>query len=310
MPKTPLLADKHPFFQMLGFTGLAFTGLVLSAILGGVLASAIYGVNIITPGWMDDLSDPKKLDAIKLVQLVNATGFFILPPLIFARLMSNNGLEWLGMRSNTSAPSLITAALFMACALPVINWMAEWNNNLSLPESMKAIEAVFRAMEDQAARLTEALIEMDSVGDYLYIMLIVAVIPGIGEELLFRGVLQRVLIKWTRNPHWGIWIAAILFSALHGQFFGFFPRMLMGAGLGYLFYWSGSLWMPIVAHFANNALAVTLAWLISSEQLDKAVETVGADEGTQTFMWFSLMITMGWLYIIFIREKKRRGVFR
>ena len=267
----------------------------------------VYGVNISAPGAMDDLQDPNVLDAMKLVQLFNAVGFFVLPPLIFARLMSTNGLGWLRMKGNTSIPSLITAGLFMACALPIINWMAEWNNSLSLPESLKAIEAVMRAMEEQAARLTEALVDMQSMGQYLYIMLIVAVIPAIGEELMFRGVVQRLLIKWTRNPHWGIWIAAIIFSALHGQFFGFVPRMLMGAGLGYIFYWSGSLWMPIVAHFTNNALAVTLEYLISSENINKGVETVGADEGTQIYMWFSLLLTICWLVVIYKREGKRRA---
>ena len=104
----------------------------------------------------------------------------------------------------------------------------------------------------------------------------VAVLPAIGEELLFRGIVQRMFVRITKNIHWGIWISAILFSAMHMQFYGFIPRMLLGALFGYLLVWSGSMWLPILGHFLNNGIAVVATFLIHNKQLSPEVETYGS----------------------------------
>jgi len=102
---------------------------------------------------------------------------------------------------------------------------------------------------------------MDSFGSFLLNMLMVAVIPAVGEELLFRGVIQKLLQKLVNNAHLAIIITAILFSAMHFQFYGFLPRWIMGIILGYLFYWSGNIWYPIIAHFLNNGFQVLMVYL-------------------------------------------------
>jgi hypothetical protein len=121
----------------------------------------------------------------------------------------------------------------------------------------------------------------------------------VGEELLFRGALQNVLVEWTKKTHLSVWITAIIFSALHAQFYGFLPRMLLGVILGYTYIWSGSLWLPMLFHFLNNGLAVLFSYLIGKGMLTPTAETVGA--GTTPFMLVitSTMISMGLMFLIY-----------
>ena len=104
---------------------------------------------------------------------------------------------------------------------------------------------------------------MDGIGDLVVNLIIVALLAAVGEELLFRGSMQNIFLEWTKNKHAAVWITAVLFSALHAQFYGFLPRMLLGVVLGYLYIWSGSLWLSMLFHFLNNGLAVLFSYLIA-----------------------------------------------
>ena len=138
---------------------------------------------------------------------------------------------------------------------PVINLLGLLNKQMELPAFMAPIEEWMRAQETLAEQLTTILLSSDSVWVILANLIVIAVTAGITEEFLFRGALQRVIGKWTSNPHTIIWIAAILFSAFHLQFYGFLPRMILGACFGYLLYWSKSIWISVFSHFVNNASA-------------------------------------------------------
>jgi len=123
------------------------------------------------------------------------------------------------------------------------------------------------ASEQKAMQLTEAFLAMNSMGDLLINLFLIAIIPAIGEELLFRGVLQQLFAKWTGKIHLSIFISAFLFSAVHLQFFGFIPRFVLGIILGYMFYWSKNLWLPILAHFTNNALAIIFTYQFIADKI-------------------------------------------
>ena len=129
----------------------------------------------------------------------------------------------------------------------------------------------------------------------------VAVLPAIGEELLFRGVIQKIFINWTKNAHWGIWISAILFSAMHLQFYGFVPRMLLGVAFGYLLVWSGSMWLPIAAHFFNNGIAVIAMYLIDKGLLSPEVETFG----TTSDSYYSVAISVVLVAVFMVMIKRQ-----
>ena len=141
------------------------------------------------------------------------------------------------------------------------SFFIEWNANLEFPQALKAFEEWARQYEDTLARATEFLTTFDSTGQFILGLVVIAILPAIGEEIVFRGILQRKLAAAGINAHVAIWIAAILFSAIHFQFFGFVPRMLLGALFGYLYYWSGDIRIPIIAHFINNGFLITAVYM-------------------------------------------------
>lgn len=155
---------------------------------------------------------------------------------------------------------VITILVTLVFMLPN-SQIIEWNMNIDLPDG--PFENAVRKMEDTAMELTMFLTQIDTFGYYLMAMFVIAVIPGIGEELLFRGLLQNMIHRWSNNMHIGIWLAAILFGLFHFQFFGLIPRILLGALFGYLYVWSGSLIYPMIAHFVNNGFQVTMIYVMS-----------------------------------------------
>jgi len=129
----------------------------------------------------------------------------------------------------------------------------------------------------QLEEFTLKLVNVHSISDLLFNFLLIAVIAGLGEELFFRGILQKIFSEW-RNAVLAIWLAAFVFSAIHLQFYGFFPRMLLGAFFGYLLYWSGNLWLPILAHTINNGLAVIFYYLKFNGYQVVDIDTIGTNE--------------------------------
>ncbi len=152
---------------------------------------------------------------------------------------------------------LILGVMAIISISPLIDVLSTWNQGLQLPEFLRSIEDWMINTEKAAEVATNTLLNTDSWGGFIMNIIIIAIMAGIGEELMFRGVIQKILIGWTKNIHLGILYTAIIFSAIHFQFYGFVPRMILGMVLGYLYIWSKSLWVPVIAHAINNALTVT-----------------------------------------------------
>lgn len=199
--------------------------------------------------------DFSSLTSLRLAQLLQSVGLFVLPPLVLAYVWSSTPSEWLHAHRRPELPVSLLVVLIMWSAIPAINLLGSLNQQIQLPESLAGLEASLKAMEAEAEALTKRLLTMNSVGEFLFTIGLVALIPAVGEELFFRGVIQKLIhTKW--GPHAAVWLTALIFSAIHFQFYGFVPRMMLGALMGYLLVWSGSLWYPIVAHFVNNATVV------------------------------------------------------
>ena len=163
---------------------------------------------------------------------------------------------------------------------------------------MSSIETWMRNSESQANEITEAFLSTKSIGGLIGNIFIVAVLPAIGEELLFRGLLQGLIKKMTGNFHWAIWVTAALFSALHLQFFGFLPRMLLGAFFGYLLEWTGTLWLPVIAHFINNASGVVIFFFTGTGlEPDKADSPIF---GNNTFFYAVLSSIALWFLLKYL----------
>ena len=156
--------------------------------------------------------------------------------------------------------------------IPLNSQFIEWNSQMTFPESLSPIEKWMRAKEDQLAILTAFLTKYDTIGQLLIALFVVVLLPAFGEEMLFRGIIQRKFTEQWNNPHLAIWLSAAIFSAIHFQFYGFIPRMFLGALFGYLYYWSGSLWVACFAHFVNNGFVLIMMYLHNIKILDINLE--------------------------------------
>lgn len=169
--------------------------------------------------------------------------------------------------------------LIYIIALPALNQIVFWNQEMRLPEVLSEFEEWCRAMEEQAEQLTMGLLNSQDIIPTIINILLIGVLTSIGEEFFFRGGLQRMLVWCKVNPHASIWIAATFFSALHFQFFGFVPRLLLGAFFGYLYWWSENIWVNSFAHALNNSLVIVSSWCINKGYLSEEFDMFGVSEG-------------------------------
>lgn len=215
---------------------------------------------------------PLGLQSLKLFQAIQSLAIFVMPPFVVAYLWSARPLEWLGLSSFPSWRITVSALLWLLVAIPGINLLAYWNSHISLPEALSGLEQMMQLMEERAASLTKQFLETATVAGLCVNILVLAFLPALGEELSFRSVLLRLFGSTSA----AIWAMAVIFSALHGQFYGFVPRMLMGVVFGYMVVWSGSLWTSVSMHFLNNALAVVTAYICTCQGIDvEVLETFG-----------------------------------
>ncbi|MBQ8099996.1 MAG: CPBP family intramembrane metalloprotease [Paludibacteraceae bacterium] len=195
--------------------------------------------------------------SLKMMQMLQTTGTFMLPCFAGAYLWSEKPMEWLHIDRGTDWRAVGVVVVLMLCAVPGVNLLAWLNGKMELPAFLSGLEELMKAQEEAAGELTERFIRADSIGELLLNVCLMALLPAFSEELCFRGTLFT-LFSGKGNRHVALWAVAILFSAIHFQFYGFVPRMLLGALFGYMLLWSGSLWLPVLAHFVNNCTAVVL----------------------------------------------------
>jgi hypothetical protein len=178
--------------------------------------------------------------------------------------------------------------------IPLINYLAEINMDLEFP--IKSVDRVLRSLEGEAEKVMRAFTETRSMWGLLMNLLMIGVIAAIGEELIFRGLLQRLLFDLVKNVHVAIFVTAILFSAFHFQFFSFLPRFVLGIVLGYLMYYGRSIWYPIIAHFVNNAMGVIYYYFYSKGSTDDMLEEIG----TSTLLPMAALISLLLFAVFFL----------
>ncbi len=225
--------------------------------------------------FFEEFTDPSASPKFKLPLFIiqgsaALIGLFVIPAVyMYAR-------EKISIQSFFVKPLGITP--FLIAGIVTVTFMTvnavfiEWNLNVSFPEFMKGFENWARQTEEAAAKMTEYLTAFDSFSQFMVAFFVVAVFAALGEELVFRGIMQNMIYKANGNIHIAIWLSAVLFSAIHFQFFGFVPRVLLGALFGYLYYWSGNLWIPIFAHFINNGFTLVMIYLYNLGQVNFDIE--------------------------------------
>ncbi len=225
------------------------------------------------------------LDNIQLMQALQALLVFVLPLFLMLKVFHYDTRRFLKLNP---APwqAMLTAVLSIFLMLPFMNLVVTWNASLHLPAALAGIEDWMRQQEDAAELLTQQMLDDDSLGTLLLNLLVIAFMTAFGEEFFFRAGIIGLMKSEQRIPHSAIWFSAVVFSAIHLQFFGFFPRFLMGLWLGYLFCWTGSLWVPIAAHATNNAVVVLTQYAVNKAWL---AEDFGEQIGTGPTWYLALL---------------------
>jgi membrane protease YdiL (CAAX protease family) len=224
-----------------------------------------------------------------LMQGLQTLLVFILPPFLLSYWYGEKNSRFLKLVK--AKPVDVLLAMFsILAAVPLVNFLVSWNQDIQFPSFLEGVEKWMRAAEDNAQRVTELMLQGESWSDLLWQLLVVAVMAGFGEELLFRGTLQSIISSKGRIQL-AIWITAFVFSLIHMQFYGFIPRLLLGAWFGYLLLWSGSIWVPVAAHFANNAISIVFHYAEKNNYLASDPELLGVGENAWQLIPSILLLT-------------------
>ena len=243
---------------------------------------------------------------IKIGQGITSFFMFVVPPIVYYYLTRKEyQMRDLGFRSLTPPWWLILLGVaLMFISLPVTNQLTAWNEGMSLGKSLSWLEDWIKSLEDAAKVATEKMLSVNTIGGLLLNLVVVALIPAIGEELTFRGVLQQALTR-KMNPHVAIILSAAIFSFIHFQFYGFLPRLFLGLLLGYMFYITGSLWTSMLMHFLNNGTAVVLYYLNLQGTIHVDVDHFGATDNVW-ILFASALLTSGCIAWSWWRTKETK----
>jgi len=290
--------DMKPLPQLMFAVFVILVSFLTFMLISLIVVIPLFGTDsLLSVPSLEDIQNPQNMMVLKYMQVIQAIGLFIIPPFILGWLYYGDVFEYLFLDKTFELASVLLIALLMFFAAPFINFAGEINADMTFPGWLSGVEEWMRDSEEKAAQLTEAFLNVHTYRGLLFNLFMIAFLPAIGEELLFRGVIQRIFTNMTSNHNWGIWISAILFSALHLQFYGFIPRMLLGALFGYLLVWSGSMWLPILAHFLNNGIAVVALFMVKNEMLDPKIEEMGSTSDSYYMAAISFLLIIVFMLV-------------
>jgi membrane protease YdiL (CAAX protease family) len=289
---------ENTTYKQLIFLGLLILiGMAIFIFGGLIVATGIWSTAEIEAAKNYILDTPGQVNFMKYFQFITMFGTFVFPPLALTLLMKNYNFSFLYLNRGLGAQKTIILFALVLISLPIITMLANWNSTLHLPEFMSETETWMIEKDIQLTGLTERFMLTAGIGGLLINLLVMAVLPAFGEEFVFRGILMKWFSK-SMGVHAAIFLSAFLFSAIHIQFLGFFPRFFMGLLLGYVFYWSGSLWASILLHFLNNAMTVVSYYLVGQGILHDDPATMGGIDNTPMLLVNILvfMSVMYWYY--------------
>lgn len=227
------------------------------------------------------------LPFMRMLQISSTIGIFIAGPLVYTQIDNYNVGQYFKINTPIKPILILLVVLIMLFSSPWLDAVNTLNQKMALPNFLQTLENWMKQKELEAAALTQQLLLMRGYKDLAINLLMIAILPAIGEELFFRGTLQNTFTSLFKNPHVAVWLTAILFSAIHLQFYGFLPRMFLGALFGYLFIWGKSIWLPILGHFLNNGFAVVMAFKLQQEG-----KSMSELDNTIPVNWVALLLSV------------------
>jgi len=282
--------------KLILLAGLCLLGLVIALLLG-----ALISIPFMMKGGADVSGLSANLNLMRILQLLTHIFLFLVPAFVFASLVSRKPATYLQINRLPSLKNIAISLLVIFLAYPLVLYAAEINLKLSLPQSLEGLETWIRETEESAKNMVEMLLGVKTLGALAFNIFLVAIVPGVGEELIFRGIALRLFRQWTGRIHLAVWISAIIFSAIHFQFLGFLPRVMLGLVMGYLFVFGRNIWLPIIAHFFNNFMAVIAFYLAHNNYMEVDVENVELGSIGPVVAMVSLTLTV----LVFYYFRKR-----
>lgn len=286
----PIIKKTNKLERIFLLAALLILGLIIGSVIG-VIYPLVTG------------QDAMSLNSLRFMQISSQIFTFVLPPILYAILVKDNPKESLGTKK-VSYHWFIIGFIMMFAILPLNNVFAEWNAGLKLPESMSRIEELIKEMYESSAVVLEKLVNVNTFGGFVINLIMIAGLAALGEELLFRSIIQTSLIKICKNAHVGIIIASAIFSFIHFDFYAFIPRLVLGMLLGYMFYYSRSIWVSMFMHFVNNATAVVIYYLNNIGVTNIDVETFGQTQLLPLLISIALMVALFWIAIKRMNNEK------
>ena len=286
----PIIKKTTKFERLFILLALIIIGLILGTVIG-------FAYVFITK------SNPQDLNALRFMQISSQLFTFVFPPIAYAFLVKEKPANALGLKNSKILWFFIGPAMMFAI-MPLNSIFAEWNAGLTLPESLSALEQMMKDMQDAASAMIEKFVSVDTIGGLILNLFMIAGLAALGEELLFRSIIQTSLIKICKNAHIGILLASVIFSFIHLEFYGFVPRLILGMLLGYMFYFSGSIWIPMLMHFINNGTVVLIYFLNNKGITNIDVDTFGQTSIPILIVSIVVMIAL-FLFSIKYSDKER-----
>ena len=283
----PIIKKTNRLERIFIIAALIIVGLILSLVVSTITTLAS---NSFT-----------ELSVLRIAQISSQIFTFVLPPILYVMLVKEKPMSALGL-NKVKFHWILLGVVMMYVILPLNSAFAEWNAGLKLPESMKTLEELMKSMQDAATEVTEKMLNVNNISGLIINIIMIAGLAALGEELIFRSLLQTSLIKICKNAHVGIIIASVIFSFIHFEFYGFLPRLVLGLLLGYMFYFSGSIWVPMLMHFLNNGTVVVLYFLNNKGFTNIDLETFGK---TSTPILIASIIAMIALFYCSIKCSKK-----
>lgn len=292
------LAGKAFYHKLLAFT-LLFLGMYIIVPLVFLIFSIPFvGMEAFEPVTVD--SNMLNINLMKALQLFTQVGIFGVSTWIFVRMQEDNVSQHLGLKRFSNIKTLLVSIALLFCSLPLVYVSMEWNQNLPFPESLSGFKESLMQQQARSEEMMEIFLNTSGIGGLLFNIFLIALIPAFFEEIFFRGALQKLFFDRIKNVHISIIIVSILFSAVHFQFFSFLPRFVLGLALGYMAFYSGSLWTAIVAHAVNNGVSVVIAWMFYNGYTSYNYHEIGE---TPHWTITVLALVLSVIFVVFLRKK-------
>ncbi len=302
-----IYSDLNHFSKFILLIILVFSFLLFSSLLGILALVPWYGRDILNLVASPDYTNGSMVNALKAMQILNMAGGLLLPAFIYLWLCLPEDQTGIHINKPVTLLNVFLSFAVIIIAQPLIGWANELNGQLKLPDSLFAIEQWMQNAERQGEKITEAFLSTTSISGLLLNIFMIAILPAFAEELLFRGALAGLFKDWTKNTHIAVFISSLIFAAIHLQFYGFLPRFLLGMAMGYLFFWSGSLWLPIAAHFANNFLSVIIEFLFRRGIITSNAENFGM-ENAAWLTAFSILGVAAVFYYFYAQTVTKKNI--